>query len=693
MGKVQLEEFQSNVSAKVQNIDTVNGTYDIVIQANSGAGIHHITVPIWSKADKSNLKNYEAVNENGQWVVHFNKQNHQNHIGIYHNVVEAYFNDHTGKRISMENVEIKGEPLTLEGNIVNINSVNGSYDVVIKADAPESVKSVRVPIWTNAKDIKWYQAKQQADGTWTVHMDIKNHNNHLGKYTTHVYMTTNDGRETARNLGQTELKGQPLELTGKIINVNSKAGSYDVVVNASAPSGVKSVRVPIWTNAKDIKWYQAKKQKDGTWTVHMDIKNHSNHLGKYTTHVYMTANDGCETAKNLGQTELKGYPLEIKGDVINLNNNVGTFDVSVRASAPSGVKSVRVPIWTNAKDIKWYQAKKQKDGTWTVHMNIRNHQLHEGKYSIHVYIKENNGVEHAVALSPVSVKATEIKENIAADVQNIDQNSGRFDVFVYTKSENGVKSVQVPVGHNSSDLKWYSATKVGNNVYKATISVKNHHFSSGKYNIHAYLTDNKGKQVSINVGSVNLTGVYNRIKMSNVPWISQYKPVFAPWGCASAAMAMLIESRGIHVDLKYAQDTLPMYPANKDGQKGNVYTGEGFGFVIKPSGLVRHAHKWTNAVYNISGSSTQQIIDTVLNGQPVLYYGFSGYQVDNVRNHCKVIVGYKDGKFKVHDPLYMRASDGPGSRGTNKTYSRGAIHWITIAQFNQEYQGNAITIK
>lgn len=34
-----------------------------------------------------------------------------------------------------------------------------------------------------------------------------------------------------------------------------------------------------------------------------------------------------------------------------------------------------------------------------------------------------------------------------------------------------------------------------------------------------------------------------------------------------------------------------MYPANKDGQLGNVYIGEGFGFVIKPSGLVRHAHK------------------------------------------------------------------------------------------------------
>lgn len=69
---------------------------------------------------------------------------------------------------------------------------------------------------------------------------------------------------------------------------------------------------------------------------------------------------------------------------------------------------------------------------------------------------------------------------------------------------------------------------------------------------------------------------------------------------------------------------------------GNVYIGIGFGFVIKPSGLVRHAHKWTQAVYDISGAS-KKIIDTVFNGQPVLYYGFSGYQVhgDNNRNHCK----------------------------------------------------------
>ncbi len=392
MGKVQLEEFQSNVSAKVQNIDTVNGTYDIVIQANSGAGIHHITVPIWSKADKSDLKNYEAVNENSQWVVHFNKQNHQNHIGIYHNVVEAYFNDHTGKRISMENVEIKGEPLTLEGNIVNINSVNGSYDVVIKADAPEGVKSVRVPIWTNAKDIKWYQAKQQADGTWTVHMDIKNHSNHLGKYTTHVYMTANDGRETARNLGQTEIVGQPLELTGKIINVNSKAGSYDVVVNASAPSGVKSVRVPIWTNAKDIKWYQAKKQKDGTWTVHMDIRNHNYSKGSYTTHVYMTSNDGHETAISLNKKvefdlPVDGFVTQIK----DIDKNTGTYTVIIDVSKNINVSKVSVPTWnTLNKNVVWYNAEKVGVSIYKATISVKNHNNLSGTYVSHVYVMDNS---------------------------------------------------------------------------------------------------------------------------------------------------------------------------------------------------------------------------------------------------------------------------------------------------------------
>ncbi len=294
------------LSAEIKNVNATAGTYDVVVKDHIVGAVDKVSVPIWSTKDRKIVWYPATKQSDGTWIAHFNYKNHKYLTGNYKTHVYMYTKNQGVHAINVGETTIKGQPLSLKAEIKNVNSQSGSYDVVVRASAPSGVKSVRVPIWTNPRDLKWYEAKRQSDGTWLVHMDIKNHSNHLGKYTTHVYMTANEGRETAINLGQTELKGQPLSLKAEIKNVNSQSGSYDVVVRASAPSGVKSVRVPIWTNARDIKWYEAKRQSDGTWLVHMDIKNHSNHLGKYTTHVYMTANDGRETAINAGQTEIKG---------------------------------------------------------------------------------------------------------------------------------------------------------------------------------------------------------------------------------------------------------------------------------------------------------------------------------------------------------------------------------------------------
>ena len=799
-----IESRETKLSAKIQNVNTSKGSYDVVIYGSSSSGIHHVKVPIWSSKDQSDIKWYDAVKQpDGSYLVHMNIANHKYHHGVYHTHVYMYNNDHSGRAIVVNDTNLPETNNTkLDAKITNVNVLNGTYDVVIKGEIDSGIKEILVPIWSdkNQKDIKWYKASKQADGSYIVHMNIANHKYNRGTYTTHVYMYGNNGKQHGMVVGNTTLPDIHTKLDAEIKNINQDKGSYDVVIKGQIDSGIKEILVPIWSdkNQKDIKWYKANKQTDGTYVVHMSIANHKYNRGTYTTHVYMYGNNGKQHGIVVGNTSLPDIHSKLEAEIKNVNQAKGSYDVVIKGQIDSGIKEILVPIWSakDQNDIKWYKASKQADGSYVMHMNIANHKYNRGTYTTHVYMYGNNGKQHGmvvdttnlpdivtkleatiinnnldkgtydvvikgqidsgikeilvpiwsakdqsdikwykaarqsdgsyivhmnfsnhkfstgtfnthvymygnsgkqrgIVLPLTKVSANSVTDALSAEIININQNKGTFDVVVYTKSNSGVKNVRIPVWHNSnqSDLVWYSATRGGANKYKASISVKNHHFNNGKYSVHSYMTNNQNKDFGIIVGNVNFVGTYNRIEMTNVPWISQYKPVFAPWGCASATMAMLIESRGIHVDLKYAQDTLPMYPANKDGQLGNVYTGAGFGFVIKPSGLVRHAHKWTNAVYNISGSSTQQIIDTVLNGQPVLYYGFSGYQVDNVRNHCKVIVGYKDGKFKVHDPLYMRASDGPGSRGTNKTYSRGAIHWITIAQFNQEYEGNAITIK
>lgn len=189
----------------------------------------------------------------------------------------------------------------------------------------------------------------------------------------------------------------------------------------------------------------------------------------------------------------------------------------------------------------------------------------------------------------------------------------------------------------------------------------------------------------------------------DVPYVSQYNPVFAPWGCAATAMSMLLGYDGVTIDksfLTYAQDHLPMYPGNPGGQKGNVYTGAGFGWVIGPNALTDYAHNWDKKVVNVSGASTETIKQLVLTGHPVLYYGWSSYQnlkADTNRNHCKVILGYKDGQFLVHDPLYSNSSKTAGQGGTkelgyNNGYDQGAIYWSTMSKFNAEYNGQALSV-
>lgn len=183
--------------------------------------------------------------------------------------------------------------------------------------------------------------------------------------------------------------------------------------------------------------------------------------------------------------------------------------------------------------------------------------------------------------------------------------------------------------------------------------------------------------------------------INSVPYISQYTPVKAPWGCASASLAMLLGSKNIRPNLKTMQDKLPMYPSNPNGQKGNVYTGAGFGWVIKPNALAAYGKTYGGNTVDISGSNTVQIINRVLNGQPVLYYGYSSYQnnADKNRNHCKVIAGYNNGKFLVYDPLYYSSNAGAGSGGKNMLYDHGAKAWITMGQYNAEKDGRAITIQ
>ena len=613
-----IEPRGTKLSAKIQNVNTSTGSYDVIVYGSSSSGIHHVKVPIWSAKDQSDIKWYDAVKQaDGSYLVHMNIANHKYHRGIYHTHVYMYNNDHSGRAIVVNNtnlseinttkldakiinvnvssgtydVVIKGEiesgvkeilvPIwsdknqkdinwykaskqadssylvhmnianhkynrgtytthvymygnngkvkakslgytnlpdintKLEAEIKNVNVQNGSYDVVVKGQISSGIKEIYVPIWSDKKqkDIKWYKASKQSDGSYLVHMNIANHKYNCGEYMTHVYMYGNNGKVKAKSLGYTNLPDINTKLEAEIKNVNVQNGSYDVVVKGQISSGIKEIYVPIWSDKKqkDIKWYKASKQADDSYIVHMNIANHKYNRGEYMTHVYMYGNNGKVKAKSLGYTNLPDVNTKLEAEIKNINEQKGTYDVVINGHIDSGIKEIYVPIWSdkNQKDIKWYKASKQSDGSYVVHMNIANHKFNTGSYTTHVYMYANNGRLKTKALPVINVTASDLKEAISAEIVNVNQVKGTFDVIVHTFSRNTVKKVQVPIWHNKdqSDIKWYPAIWINDYTYKVSFDVKNHNYSNGEYNVHAYLYLD-GKTIGTNAGKITLTGNY-----------------------------------------------------------------------------------------------------------------------------------------------------------------------------------------
>lgn len=190
-------------------------------------------------------------------------------------------------------------------------------------------------------------------------------------------------------------------------------------------------------------------------------------------------------------------------------------------------------------------------------------------------------------------------------------------------------------------------------------------------------------------------------------YTSQYFPVFAPWGCASSSLSMLMKydhtfskvpGTGSKAELTYMQNHLPRNKAT-GGQDGNPYTGAGFTRVIQSYRLMKYAHQLGDKkIVDISGVSLNNIKKLVLAGHPVLYYGYSSYDASGYRNHCKAIFGYskKSNKFLVHDPLYQAKRFYKGGGGRN-AYDLGPISWVKASHINGEFAyaggNNALTIR
>lgn len=447
-------------------------------------------IAVWSEENgQDDLQWY--VRDGGSGVVDLDYANHKNSKGVY--LVDGYNYD-LSKFLCKTTFRVSSDTSSILNYISDGKETK--YQIQLQfADMPDEVESVSFPIWheEDQSDIVWYNVEQTASGIWEMDMNISDYKK-AGDYQIHAYANLKNGIQ--QFLGKTVLSVTKPSASVEVVNYKQNVGTFDVVINnIVSPSGVENIQVPVWCaeDQSDIVWYDAEKQADDSYIVHVDIKNHKYAIGTYKVDTYLMAGNGIYgfTGKTTQKVILPNIIIEAK----DKNGKETNYSLTTANVETLGiVQNIQYAVWSENNgqdDLVWYQAQRSTDGIWQADVAIKNHKTH-GKYKVDVYATLVNGTMKFLGSTSFDIS----KNTIASiEILNSDESAGTFEVVISgVEAKSGIENVQVPVWHMSdqSDIKWYQAERQGDGTYRTKVYMSNHNCAVGTYNVHAYVSSQNG---------------------------------------------------------------------------------------------------------------------------------------------------------------------------------------------------------
>ncbi|HEM2741156.1 TPA: GBS Bsp-like repeat-containing protein [Streptococcus suis] len=239
-------------------------------------------------------------------------------------------------------------------SIQNKNSQNGNFDIIVSnVDSPLGVSSVLVPVWSDEKgqdDLVWYEAARQADGSYKVSVQSKNHGYSTGTYQVHLYLVQKDGTKIGISPSTTttvEIKDTVPKATVRIENIDRTYGFFDVrITDLYVPKGIESIQAAVWADVggqNDVQHYEATKQSDGSYLVPVRISNHKYEQGNYSISLSITS-QGQKHNVAQANTSISYTKTEIPR-FIDVSSHNGTLSVAdYKTLAANGISGVVVKL-------------------------------------------------------------------------------------------------------------------------------------------------------------------------------------------------------------------------------------------------------------------------------------------------------------------------------------------------------------
>ena len=504
----------------IENNNTAAGTFDAVVRnIVAPTGLKEVLVPSWSLAGgQDDLIWHKATRQaDGSYRVTIKATDHKNSTGKYR--ADAYLIDESNNRFYLTEKVVEVRQLKPSGTLsIEHNHDSTTFDAVIRnVVAPNGLKEVLVPTWSNKNgqdDLIWHKAVRQSDGSYRATIKTSDHKNDDGKYNVHVYYVDQNNQKTYITKTTTEVREVKPSGTVTIENNNTVTGTFDAVIrNVVAPTGLKEVLIPTWSDSNgpdDLVWHKAVRQSDGSYRATIKASDHKNEDGKYNVHVYYV--DQTNQRNYITETTTEVRQARRSGTILIQNNNkdTGTFDVIIKdVYNPKGVRTVQVPTWSDKDgqdDIRWYEATRQANGDYKVSVKASDHKNSTGKYHVHLYYIQNDGSRVGVGTTTTEVEFRNAKTKTLASIKNVNSGAGTYTVTVDQAPQGRqIKNIRVAAWSQAhqENLYWYSTAPSGMHT-EVQVSAANHQYQSGNYTTHVYVDYVDGGVEGFNLGQTAL---------------------------------------------------------------------------------------------------------------------------------------------------------------------------------------------
>ena len=677
------EQLKPKASFAIENNNAKAGTFDAVItNISAPLGVKEVLVPSWSLENgQDDLIWHKATKQtDGSYRVTIKASEHKGTKGNYR--ADAYIVDTSNNRhyiaekvVAVDYARPSGV-LTIENN----NTAAGTFDAVVRnIVAPTGLKEVLVPSWSLAggqDDLIWHKATRQADGSYRVTIKATDHKNSTGKYRADAYLVDDSNKRFYLTEKVVEVSQIRPSASLFIENNNADLGTFDAVIrNIVAPNGVKEVLVPSWSlvnGQDDLVWHKASRQSDGSYRVTIKSSEHKNSLGNYRADVYIVDNANQRHYVTETIVDVKHNKPVGTISVVNNNNDTGTFDVIISdVYSPKGVRTVQVPIWSEKDgqdDIRWYEATRQANGTYTVNVQATNHKNSTGLYNIHLYYILNDGSQVGVGGTTTTVEFRNAKTKTQTYITNVNSEAGSFTVVVDQAPQGRqIKNIRVAVWSesNQGNLSWYNMAPTGTHT-EINVSTVNHKNLIGNYTTHVYVDYVDNTVDGFNLGETALAPRNRRVEPQTT-YYSQRDPRWASkWygvsnmdqsGCVPTSLAMTFtDILGTVIAPTTVADYL--YYNTNSFNKTSVAGTDADGIVL--------ASKNWGLKSNVL-SSIANIASALMSGQHVLAAVGASQFINYPYTHEIVLHGYDNGKTYVRDPF---------NANNNGWYSLDYIHGV-----------------